>query len=538
MLEDADGSLWIGTEGGGLDRVRDGDVVPFGAAQGATDKLTWSVREDPTGAIWIGSYEGLFRIPPGQTTATKIVSDHETMMAIYPDARGDVWFSARDGTIGRWHDGQFAWLGRGAFKAVRSIAETKDGMWLGTDNGLFRCHGDRVEDAESVLPGFWVTAIRPDAGGGLWLATARGVMRWSAGGLVPIPAGGPPTSTPAATIQLDPDGTLWVATEGVGLWRLRHDRWFAFTSKHGMLDDRVWSVFDDGGGRLWMSSNRGIWSVSLQQVDDLAAGLAATVDSTVYGEADGMRDRECNGAIDPSGWRTHDGRIWIPTVKGVAVIDPAHLSPIRPANALIESVRVDGQPHSHGPTLELAPGSHRLEVAYTAPAVGSAERLRFRYRLDGFEPTWNDARGQRLAQYTNLAPGGYRFMVEAAPTVSEATPPPSRSRCARATIRPAGSPRWRSRRSCSRSSPCRSCGFAGSALAPASSTSESTTPSASSGRRKPSWSKRRAWPAGPTSQRRCSTTSGTCSTASMSPPRWSRKRSSTRRRTSCPTSLR
>jgi signal transduction histidine kinase len=206
---------------------------------------------------------------------------------------------------------------------------------------------------------------------------------------------------------------MWVTTEGVGLWRLRRDHWVAFTSKDGMFDDLVWRVLDDGRGNFWMSSNRGIWSVARRQLEDRAAGLRQTIEFVQYGEADGMPDRECDGSMDPAGWRAHDGRLWFPTVKGLAVIDPAHLHPVPPGDALIDTVRVDGQPHRLAPMLDLAPGKSRLEIAYTAPALRYPERLRFRYRLEGFDSSWNDAGPQRVAQYTNLAPGDYRFLVEA-----------------------------------------------------------------------------------------------------------------------------
>jgi hypothetical protein len=273
--------------------------------------------------------------------------------------------------------------------------------------------GDRLEDAEPILPGVAISAILPDPSGALWLATESGLMRWNAGAFVEVPAGGPPTSTSATTLRLDADGTLWVGTESAGLWRLRHDRWFGFLSKDGMFDDLVWSIVDDGRGKFWMSSNRGIWNVTRQQLEERASGLRPRVEFVLYGEADGMRDRECNGSIDPPGWRSHDGRLWFPTVKGVAVIDPAHLHPTPPADALLESVRVDGQPFRLAPSLVLAPGSSRLELAYSAPALRSPERLRFRYRLEGFDRDWNDAGAQRVSQYTNLAPGNYVFVVEA-----------------------------------------------------------------------------------------------------------------------------
>ena len=413
LFEDSEGNVWIGSENG-LDRLRDGDVIPYGASEGYTDETAFGVREDPDGAMWISTSDGVFRLAPGQPTATRIVADRGTMYAIYRDSHGDVWFGGRDGGVGRWHDGQLIWLGSRAWERVRAIAETAEGMWLGTEHGLFQLHGDRLADAQVVVPGVAINAILPDPSGALWLGTeGGGLMRWSHGALAAIPAGGPPKTTSATTITLDPDGTMWVGTEGAGLWRLRGDRWFVFTAKDGMFDDLIWRILDDGLGNLWMSSNRGIWRVSRQQLEARAALQHGAVDSVLYGEADGMRDRECNGAVDPAGWRSRDGRLWFPTGKGLVAIDPAHLHAARPPSALVESVRVDGEPHRGTAALVLEPGSSRLELGYTAPALRSPERLRFRYRLDGFDRSWNDAGVQRVAQYTNLAPGDYRFVVEA-----------------------------------------------------------------------------------------------------------------------------
>jgi hypothetical protein len=306
------------------------------------------------------------------------------------------------------------WLGSQDWERIRSVTETAEGLWLGTEHGLFRMRGDRLADAVAEVPGVAVRSIVPDAEGSLWIATEdRGLMCWRAGAVVAIPPEGPPHTTPVTTILFDSDGTMWVGTGGAGLWRLRNGQWFVFTARQGMFDDVMWRILDDQLGHLWMSSNRGIWRVSRQQLEAVAAGQRATFDSEAYGEADGMRDRECNGVADPAGWRTGDGRLWFPTSKGLAVIDPAHLHQREAPRTLIESIRVDGQLQPMAATLVLPAGSPRLELGYTAPALRGPERLRFRYRLEGNDSGWNEAGTQRVAQYTNLPPGDYRFIVAA-----------------------------------------------------------------------------------------------------------------------------
>jgi len=413
LFEDADHNLWIASDRG-LDRLSDGDVLPMGAREGLADEPVGGIREDATGAMWITTTGGLYRIAPGQTTATRINSDRG-LYAIYPDSRGDVWFGGRDGNVGRWHDGRLQLLGNRDWERIRSLSETPDGLWLGTEHGLFRMRGDQLDDAVAIVPGVWVRAIVPDADGSLWIATENGgPVHWRAGGPTPIPPNGPPHTTAITAITVDADGTLWIGTDGFGLWRLRNDQWFAFTSREGLFDDRMWRILDDGLGNLWMSSNRGIWRVSRQQLEAVAARQLRSVDSVVYGEADGMRDRECNGVADPAGWRTRDGRLWFPTGNGLVVIDPAHLRERKPPHAMIESARVNGRPQPTGAPLVLPAGSPRLELGYTAPALRGTERLRFRYRLAGLEADWNEAGTQRVAQYTNLRPGEYTFTVQAA----------------------------------------------------------------------------------------------------------------------------
>jgi ligand-binding sensor domain-containing protein len=410
LFEDTDGNLWIGSDRG-LDRLRDGDVLPFGASEGLADEIVGGFREDATGAKWITTAGGLYRIAAGETTATRVAA-HRGLYAIYADSRGTVWFGGRDGNLGYWRDDRLTWLGNRDWERIRSLAETTAGLWLGTDHGLFRMEGDRLADAVAVVPGVAVKSIVADGDNSLWLATDAGLMRWRGGAVAPIPPGGPTRSTPVTTFLFDTDGTMWVGTEGAGLWRLRDGRWFQFTYKHGMFDDVMWRILDDRLGHLWMSSNRGIWRVSREALDAVAAGHRMTVDSQAYGEADGMRDRECNGGADPAGWRTGDGRLWFPTSRGLVIIDPAHLQRREPPRALIESVRVNGKPQLLAGPLVLPVGTARLEVSYTAPALRGPERLGFRYRLEGFEE-WVAAGTQRVAQYTNLPPGEYKFVVAA-----------------------------------------------------------------------------------------------------------------------------
>jgi signal transduction histidine kinase len=88
---------------------------------------------------------------------------------------------------------------------------------------------------------------------------------------------------------------------------------------------------------------------------------------------------------------------------------------------IIESVLVESQPQDTNSlraprleTLTIPPGNERLEIQYTALNFGAPERARFRYRLEGHEKDWIEAGGDRVARYSKLPPGQYRFRVTAA----------------------------------------------------------------------------------------------------------------------------
>src|SRR5690606_19133004 len=112
-----------------------------------------------------------------------------------------------------------------------------------------------------------------------------------------------------------PDGTLWVATYGGGLSRLQENgRATRYTVAEGLHDGFLSQVLDDGAGRMWMSSNRGIFSVTRDELVAVAEGRASRVTSVRHDGRDGMPISEANGGGQPAGWQAPDGRLWFPTV--------------------------------------------------------------------------------------------------------------------------------------------------------------------------------------------------------------------------------
>jgi signal transduction histidine kinase len=216
-------------------------------------------------------------------------------------------------------------------------------------------------------------------------------------------------------------------------------------------DNVVNNIQEDEFGYLWLSGLRGIFRISRQQLNEVAAGRRAAVECVAYGEADGMLSSECNGGDDqPGGCKDDQGRIWFPTAQGVVVIDPREMQRAElPPPVVIEQVRANEQvvfgdgargggegrsakaegrsakaevgsaeaeaADSRHSVLRLASGGGRvLEIHYTANTLLAPERVRFKYRLEGYDRAWLwDDQNRRVAFYTDLRPGDYTFHVTA-----------------------------------------------------------------------------------------------------------------------------
>jgi signal transduction histidine kinase len=116
----------------------------------------------------------------------------------------------------------------------------------------------------------------------------------------------------------------------------------------------------------------------------------------------------------PGAWKSRDGRLWFATDQGVVTIDPRRVRLDRvPPGVWIESIDVDGRASPREGTHRYPPGAGNLEIHFAGVTLVEPQKVAHRYRLDGFDRRWVDAGIRRVAYYTNLPPGDYRFRVQA-----------------------------------------------------------------------------------------------------------------------------
>lgn len=429
LFEDAEGSLWAGTDGAGLARLRPTRVIAYGRDHGLSSRVVTSIVEDRDGTIWTGGRcSPLSALGANGRFEPRLVdvSGRACVVAVLAARDGTLWFSVDRAGVYGWRNGGLRHVGvdEGLSNAtVASLFEDRDGaLWIGTDTALaHRLQGDRLDTfgPDQGLPPGRIVSFAQDRDGQLWLGSnANGLFVLEEGRFRHIgEAEGLPTRL-VSKLRFDSRGDLWIGTANQGLYRMREGRFEHFGTERGLPDSVVAFTLEDTRGDLWVSTSRGISRLTRERIDAVADGRERSLAPVVLGKADGLRSLEgSGGGFAPAGLRARDGRLWFSTLDGIVVVDPARLrlNPLPPQvtveHVVLDEDRVD---HGHGAVVEIPAGTRGIEIAYTAFSMLAPDRVRFRYRLTGFEAAWHEAGARRAAFYTNLPPDDYTFEVLAA----------------------------------------------------------------------------------------------------------------------------
>jgi signal transduction histidine kinase len=422
IFEDREGSLWIGTGGYGLSSLRAGAFTTLTKQDGLTNNNVLGLYQDDEQNFWIGSEKGLMLMPAG-TQKIEPYSTHSTLSENYvftitKDHEGSLWVGTEKGLV-RFTNSKVKTYGPNDGMAVGAVlctlTDRKGTVWAGGRSGLSRFTGNGFVHytTRDGLSNNLVLSMYEDQEGSLWIGTTGGLNEFKNGKFRIYTTHDGLSSDRIWSILGEKDGTLWLGTSA-GVNRFRNGKFVSITSDKGLYDDSVLNIVDDYLGRFWMSSNKGVFSVSKKQLSDFADGLIGHVTPIVYGIGDGLKSRECNGGFQPSAWRTRDGRIYFPTSGGLSFVDPAYLAkPEVPSQAIIERVVVDNKDVDADKPVIIPPGKGQLEFQFTAPTFIAADKLQFRYMLEGFDKDWTSAGNRRVAYYTNIPHGEYKFRVRA-----------------------------------------------------------------------------------------------------------------------------
>lgn len=461
VLRSSGDAMWIGTYGHGLIRYESGNMIRITAPQGLPHNNVLAVFEDREGDVWVGTQGGLQRMSPSVArTITTPDGVPQSMNTVYEDSNGLVLVTSLSGSlfeVKAKHLVPYRPMGSAVSLPIRNTLRARDGtLWLGTNgHGIIRVgHGTPVRYAmKQGLINDFVRAFCEDRAGSLWIGTDGGLSRWRNGRFENFDAGNGLVYGSIRALVEDSHGTLWIGTDG-GLSRFRDTAFVADARLDSLRGQKVWAFFEDrtGGmwigthgsglfqwkngklsqfatrngipsnihfivedqtGNLWLSSPAGVFSVARKDLEAAAGGPPRPIAVRLYGTSEGLSTNQMNGGVQAAGALSQTGELLFPSTKGVVALTPGSPRRAAPPQVFVEQVQADDRSVPLGPVLRLSPGRRKLEIHYTAIRLRSPERLRFSYWMENLENEWTNAGGRRIAYYTNVPPGDFRFHVMA-----------------------------------------------------------------------------------------------------------------------------
>ena len=454
ILEDREGDLWIGTETAGLHLMKDARARMFGAADGLSSDATTAIVQDHKGSLWVGTREsGLNRIAPPKlvpsqtthpvqanfTTADGLLSNVVLSLAVAPN--GDVWVGTPDG-LNRISGGSqkvdsYTSADGLPDDFIRSLlAEADNSLWVGTRRGLTHLVRGTYQTltTKDGLGSDLVGAMVRTGDGDHWIATLHGLSRLRKGHIVNYTTADGLTSNIVTALDVDKGGRLWIGTQGgglevwdgqrilpVGLEDLHQAKTQPGTaSGQDSLPRSIHAVQHDDRGHLWLASGSGLTRADSAALLNCARSnrcQRTTAQVVEFSTADGLRSRETSSNSHPTACLLADGELWFTTPRGVAIVDPDHFAePLGPPPLVIERFAVDDQTSEQiqNEPIRVAAGHLSFQFDYAGLSFASPQKLRYQYKLEGFDPIWTDAGARKTAYYTNIPPGQYRFVVRTA----------------------------------------------------------------------------------------------------------------------------
>lgn len=430
LTEDREGNLWISTYRGGIDRYSGDRFVRFSPPGGFGGDVVRSILEDRKGNLWFGTLRNGAARWDGETltqftTRDGLMSDF--VLTVFEDRDFDLWFGTFQG-ISRFDGRSFRSFGVAEGlpdRVVRAIQQDEEGhIWIGTNVG-----GVSIYDGEnfrnfSIADGLTddrITALARGKAGVMWIGSQDGLTKYTDGRFVDF--GAELGIRPRNISHLIDDGAdrLWIGEYGRGIHRCPVEiedeegaptRCLSFTSEDGLIHDSVVSMAFDGAGYLWVGTENGVSRFDLHLYERTGKKVFKNYETT-----EGFTGIEC---INKAIYRDQRGDLWFGTVAGAFRYRPAEdrFNTVEPLTG-ITNVRLFFEDVNWGAAGvlreegRLEHDENHLTFDFLGISLTAPSKVRYRYRLDGWDDAWSPTTAERQATYQKLPPGHYAFHVEA-----------------------------------------------------------------------------------------------------------------------------
>ncbi|MEW6755248.1 MAG: two-component regulator propeller domain-containing protein [Candidatus Latescibacterota bacterium] len=316
MALDDEGRIWLGTAGG-ISRYDGETFWNLDQEDGLAGREVWAraLLTARDGALWIGTNLGVSRYD-GQTFTHFTAEDGlagGTVYALLEDRQGDVWIGSAEG-LSRYSGGRLT-----RFTAadglppgeVAALSEDSRGtLWVGTDSGLCRREGTGFSPVlQARLPAPGVRALAWDHRGRLWIGTVRGLACWDGTRVAVYSTRDGLVNNEVWSLFADGQGTVWIGCEE-GLSAFDGRRFTSYTVADELAHRETWAILEDREANLWFAGDGG--------VSRFDAGAF-----THFGRAEGLPDNAVEAFL-----QTRAGVVWIGTDRGLARLDGKRMVPV------------------------------------------------------------------------------------------------------------------------------------------------------------------------------------------------------------------
>lgn len=410
MYSDRDGDLWVGTNGDGLYRFKDRAARMFTTADGLPNNLIMTVLVARDGAVWTGANCGGISRFDGSHFRTYNEKDglvNSCVSALAEDANRDIWIGTYNGGAFRFHDGRFTQYSKDqGLSEVASIFAAPDGsVWIASPPiGIIRIRDGQLRTYTKAdgLSTHAVERVMQDRAGEIWAGTDKGLDRLAGGRFVNF------SSIPNA-----PEGPIGETSSAGILVSNYNDKVYRIEKDHvdtipavGITD-----MIETDEGDLWFSGQR-IRRVPRESFAKLRAS-DEPFSYEPYGPADGLATSLTSDGVHTMAIG-RDGKLWMATPKGLAMFDLKRLWKTDENPAIyVQAATVGRNSQDPGHNLVLPPGTHHVELDFSAVEISSPEKIRMQYRLDGVDSEWLDAGPNPHAIYSDMPAGTHAFHIRA-----------------------------------------------------------------------------------------------------------------------------
>ncbi len=420
IFQDREGNLWFGTNGGGVCKFRGDMFHIYTTDEGLTDNSIWDIYEDSKGNYWFAGEKGVTRVTFHRDEASPAQIEHfdsskgfkPVVVTITEDQEGKLYF--------------------GSFGNGITILNPATGKisYLNTDNGL---------------PGRYILDMETDAAGNIWIATyKKGAIRfnprtkalkqyttkdglgsddisyiyidgkgtiWFAteyGGLCSfdginfncLTKEEGLTAPSVLNIVEDVNNHLWVGTPGFGLFYYDDSTFHHLTTKDGLSGDYTFLLASDDSGNVWTGTSRGLDKIN-----------PVNLSITHFGKSEGFSAIETN---ENAVLKDRHGNLWFGTIGGAIRYNPkANLFNPIPPKVQITHMRLFLRDAPFPKNGVFTHNQNHLTFQFIGISLTNPEKVRYQYRLKGFDASWSPETYDRTATYSNLPPGEYSFQVKA-----------------------------------------------------------------------------------------------------------------------------